>query len=68
MAILKYNLLLRHQKDYTETINDLFSSIKIEDNKKFQDIGTCFKLSTLYYFYIILVFYYTTKNIKYNSQ
>ena len=53
-----YNLLLRFQRDYTETIKDLFLSIKIDENKNFQDIGTCFKLSTfllfLYHFSFLL--------------
>ena len=55
-----FNLLLRYQKDYTETINDIFLSIKMKDNKQFEDIGTCFKLSTfilfLYHFSILLYY------------
>ena len=55
-----FNLLLRHQRDYTETINDIFLSIKMKDNKQFEDIGTCFKLSTfilfLYHFSILLYY------------
>ena len=69
-VVTYYNLLLRHQKDYTETINDLFSSIKIEDNKKFQDIGTCFKLSTfilfLYHFSILL--YYKKYKVQFSMN
>ena len=65
-----YNLLLRHQKDYTETINDLFYSVKMEDNKKFQDIGTCFKLSSfilfLYHFSVLL--YYKKFKVQFSMN
>ena len=53
-----YNLLLKHQKDYTETINALFQSINLKNDKKFQDIGHCFKFSSfilfLYHFSLLL--------------
>ena len=29
---------VKHQKDYTETINDIFQSINMKNDKKFQDI------------------------------
>ena len=65
-----YNILLRHQKDFTETINDLFLSIKIEDNKNFQDIGTCFKMSSfilfLYHFSILL--YYKKFKVQFSMN
>ena len=65
-----YNILLRHQKDFTETINDLFLSIKIEDNKNFQDIGTCFKISSfilfLYHFSILL--YYKKFKVQFSMN
>ena len=65
-----YNLLLRYQKDYTETINDLFFSIKLEDNKTFEDLGTCFKLSTfilfLYHFSILL--YYKKFKVQFSMN
>ena len=55
-----YNLLLKYQKDYTETINDKFLSIKLSDNKQFLEVGTCFKLSTFFlflYHFSILLYY-----------
>ena len=55
-----YNLLLKYQKDYTETINDKFLSIKLSDNKRFLEVGTCFKLSTFFlflYHFSILLYY-----------
>ena len=66
-----YNLLLKYQKDYTETINDEFLSIKLNDNNKpFQDIGTCFKLSTfflfLYHFSILL--YYKKFKVQFSMN
>ena len=65
-----YNLLLKHQKELTETINDLFLSIKMEDNKQFEDIGTCFKLSSfilfLYHFSILL--YYKKFKVQFSMH
>ena len=65
-----YNLLLKHQKELTETINDLFLSIKMEDSKQFEDIGTCFKLSTfilfLYHFSILL--YYKKFKVQFSMH
>ena len=55
-----YNLLLKYQKDYTETINDKFLSIKLSYNKQFLEVGTCFKLSTFFlflYHFSILLYY-----------
>ena len=55
-----YNMLLKHQKNYTETIDDLFHSITLKDDKKFQDVGYCFKLSTfiLFLYHFGLLLYY----------
>ena len=55
-----FNLLLKYQKDYTETINDKFLSIKLSYNKQFLEVGTCFKLSTFFlflYHFSILLYY-----------
>ena len=63
-----FNTLLKHQKKHSESINELFLSIKMENNKKFQDIGICFKLSTLilflYHFSILL--YYKKFKIQFS--
>ena len=65
-----YNMLLRYQKDYSETIKDLFHSIKLEGNKHFQDIGTCFKISTfilfLYHFSVLL--YYKKFKVQFSMN
>ena len=65
-----FNLLLRYQKNYNETIKDLFASIKMEGNKHFQDIGSCFKLSTfilfLYHFSILL--YYKKFKVQFSMN
>ena len=55
-----YNLLLKHQKDYSETINDIFHSIYLKNNQTFQDVGHCFKLSTfiLFLYHLSLLLYY----------
>ena len=63
-----YNLLLRFQKDYTETIKDLFLSIKMDENKNFQDIGTCFKLSTflLFLYHFSFLLYYKKFKVQFS--
>ena len=63
-----YNLLLRYQRDYTETIKDLFLSIKIDENKNFQDIGTCFKLSTflLFLYHFSFLLYYKKFKVQFS--
>jgi len=63
-----YNLLLRFQRDYTETIKDLFLSIKIDENKNFQDIGTCFKLSTflLFLYHFSFLLYYKKFKVQFS--
>ena len=65
-----YNLLLKHQKDYTETINDLFQSINMKDNKKFQDVGHCFKLSTfiLFLYHFSLLLYYKKFKVQFSMS
>ena len=63
-----YNLILKHQKDYTETINDMFQSIELKNEKKFQDLGTCFKLSTfiLFLYHFSLLLYYKNFKVKFS--
>ena len=63
-----YNLLLRFQRDYTETIKDLFLSIKMDENKNFQDIGTCFKLSTflLFLYHFSFLLYYKKFKVQFS--
>ena len=66
--VIYYNLLLRFQRDYTETIKDLFLSIKIDENKNFQDIGTCFKLSTflLFLYHFSFLLYYKKFKVQFS--
>ena len=63
-----FNLLLKHQKKYGETINELFLSLKMEDNKKFQDIGVCFKLSSLilFLYHFSILSYYKKFKIQFS--
>ena len=63
-----FNLLLKHQKKYGETINELFLSLKMEDNKKFEDIGTCFKLSSLilFLYHFSILSYYKKFKIQFS--
>ena len=63
-----YNLLLKHQKDYTETINDIFQSINLKEDKKFQDVGHCFKLSTfiLFLYHFSLLLYYKKFKVQFS--
>ena len=65
-----YNLLLKHQKDYTETINDIFQSINMKNDKKFQDIGHCFKLSTfiLFLYHFSLLLYYKKFKVQFSMS
>ena len=65
-----YNLLLKHQKDYTETINDIFQSINMKNNKKFQDVGHCFKLSTfiLFLYHFSLLLYYKKFKVQFSMS
>ena len=65
-----YNLLLKHQKDYTETINDLFQSITLKNGQKFQDIGHCFKLSSfiLFLYHFSLVLYYKKFKVQFSMN
>ena len=63
-----YNMLLKHQKNYTETIDDLFHSITLKDDKKFQDVGYCFKLSTfiLFLYHFGLLLYYKKFKLQFS--
>ena len=63
-----YNLLLKHQKDYTETINDIFQSVNLKNDKKFQDLGYCFKLSTfiLFIYHFSLLLYYKKFKVQFS--
>ena len=65
-----YNLLLKHQKDYTETIDDLFQSIDLKNEQKFQDIGQCFKLSSfiLFLYHFSLVLYYKKFKVQFSMN
>ena len=65
-----YNLLLKHQKDYTETINDIFQSIDLKNDKKFQDLGYCFKLSTfiLFLYHFSLLLYYKKFKVQFSMN
>ena len=62
-----YNLLLKHQKDYAETLNDIFQSINLKNDKKFQDIGHCFKLSSfiLFIYHFSLLLYYKKFKVQF---
>ena len=63
-----FNLLLKHQKKYGETIDELFLSVKMEDNKKFQDTGVCFKLSSfiLFLYHFSILSYYKKFKIQFS--
>ena len=65
-----YNMLLKHQKNYTETIDDLFQSITLKDDKKFQDLGYCFKLSTfiLFLYHFGLLLYYKKFKLQFSMS
>ena len=65
-----YNLLLKHQKDYTETINDIFQSINLKNDKKFQDKGHCFKLSSfiLFLYHFSLLLYYKKFKVQFSMN
>lgn len=61
-----YNLLLKHQKDYNETINDLFNSIPLKNGKNLLIMAIASNLAHSLFFYTILVSCYITKNSKFN--
>ena len=65
-----YNLLLKHQKDYTETINDIFQSIILKNQQNFQDVGHCFKLSTfiLFLYHFSLLLYYKKFKVQFSMN
>ena len=65
-----YNLLLKHQKDYNETINDLFNSIPLKNGKKFIDYGHCFKLSSfiIFLYHFSLLLYYKKFKVQFTMK
>ncbi len=65
-----YNLLLKHQREYNETINDIFQSIDLKNDKKFQDLGYCFKLSTfiLFLYHFSLLLYYKKFKVQFSMN
>jgi hypothetical protein len=65
-----YNLLLKHQKDYTETINDIFQSVNLPNDKKFQDLGHCFKFSSfiLFLYHFSLLLYYKKFKVQFSAN
>ena len=65
-----YNMLLKHQKDYAETINDLFQSINLKEGKKFQDLGYFFKLSSfiLFLYHFGLLLYYKKFKVQFSMN
>ena len=65
-----YNLLLKHQKDYNETINDIFQNITLKNGKKFYDLGHCFRLSTfiLFLYHFSLLLYYKKFKVQFTMN
>ena len=63
-----YNLLIKHQKDCEDTINDIFQSVNLKDDKKFQDLGYCFKFSTfiLFLYHFSLLLYYKKFKVQFS--
>ena len=63
-----YNLLIKHQKKYIETINDTFQSITIDNNNsKFVDCGQIFKFSSfiLFLYHFSLLLYYKKFKVQF---